>query len=46
VLYVLHEEEIAPLTPYKNLRNLTKPEYALKAREGHTNSVECVKRRR
>jgi len=43
---VLDEEEIASLTPYKNVTNLTKTEKeALKAREEHTNSVAFMKRR-
>jgi len=46
VLYVLDGEEIVSLTPYKNVTNLTKTEQALKSREEHKNSVECVKRRK
>ena len=46
VSYVMDEEEIASLTPYKNLTNLTKTEQALKAREEHANSVACVKMRK
>ena len=46
VSYVMDEEEIASLTPYKNLTNLTKTEQALKAREEHANSVACVKIRK
>lgn len=46
VSYVLDEEEIASLTPYKNMTNLTKTEQALKSREEHKNSVACVKRRK
>jgi len=46
VSYFLDEEEIASLTPYKNVTDLTKTEQALKSREEHKNSVACVKKRK
>ena len=46
VSYVMDEEEIASLTPYKNVTNLTKTEQALKSREEHKNSIAIMKKRK
>ena len=46
VSYVMDEEEIASLTPYKNMTNLTKTEQSLKSREEHKNSIAVMKKRK
>ena len=46
VSYLMDEEEIASLTPYKNVTDLTKTEKSLKSREEHKNSIAIMKKRK